>query len=152
MVTSSAKLLASRYPSIDALKEAKKEELLEIPDIGEVVASSIIDYFDDPKNEALLDKLKKLGVNPYSEIVKNDDASLIFKGLSIVLTGKLTKFTREEASAIIEENGGTAATSVSKKTAFVVAGLDAGSKLTKAKALGIEVIDEEEFLKRIPQK
>ncbi len=148
----SAKLLASRYPSIDALKEAKKEELLEIPDIGEVVASSIIDYFDDPKNEALLDKLKKLGVNPYSEIVKTDDASLIFKGLSIVLTGKLTKFTREEASAIIEENGGTAATSVSKNTAFVVAGLDAGSKLTKAKALGIEVIDEEEFLKRIPQK
>lgn len=142
-----AKSLCKKYGSIDELKNAKYEDLVEMNDIGEVIAESIIKYFQDQNHLNLIENLKELGVNPISK--EQDFSVKIFEGMSIVLTGKLEKLTREEASALIEKYGGTAATSVSKKTAMVVAGENAGSKLTKAQALNIKIINEDEFIKII---
>ncbi len=144
-----AKSLIKKYGSIDELKMAKYEDLVDMKDIGEVVAKSIIDYFKNPHHLALIEALKKEGVDPVSNI--QDFSAKIFDGMSIVLTGKLEKLTREEASALIEKYGGTSAGSVSKKTAMVVAGENAGSKLTRAKELNIKIINEDEFIKMIEE-
>ena len=111
------------------------------------MAQSIIDYFQDEDNLRLLAELKELGVNPIAQ--KEAEIPQIFAGMSIVLTGKLETLTRDEATKLIEERGGRSSSSVSKKTDFVVAGSDAGSKLDKAQALGIPVLTEEEFLAKI---
>ncbi|MDD4243557.1 MAG: NAD-dependent DNA ligase LigA [Bacilli bacterium] len=144
-----SKNLAKRYQSIDELKQAGFEELTNIPDIGGVMAQSIIDYFKNDNNLRLLEELKFLGVNPISQ--KEEGIPQIFSGMSIVLTGKLETLSRDEATKLIEERGGRSSSSVSKKTSFVVAGSDAGSKLDKAQALGIPVLTEEEFLAKLKE-
>ena len=140
-----SKNLAKRYHSIDELKQVTLEELLMIPDVGTVMAESIVEYFKNPKNLALIERLKQLGVNPLVE-EKTELKEQIFKDKTIVLTGKLEKFTREEATLLIESLGGRASSSVTKKTTFVVAGADAGSKKQKAIDLGIPILTEDEFL------
>ena len=109
------------------------------------MAQSIVDFFSYPENQELIEKLLAAGVSPQSPEQKSGGA---FSGKSIVVTGTLPHMSRSEAEQLIRDQGGIAASSVSKKTAFVVAGENAGSKLTKAQSLGIEIIDEQELLKR----
>ena len=137
-----AKVLASYYPDLDSLMEATEEELTRVPDIGGITAAFIRNWFDNPQSQDLIERLRKAGVDFKSHEEKKDDR---FAGMTFVLTGALTRFTRDEASAIIESYGGKASGSVSKKTSYVVAGENAGSKLTKAQSLGIPVLSEEEF-------
>ncbi len=137
-----AKVLASYYPDLDSLMEATEEELTRVPDIGGITAAFIRNWFDNPQSQDLIERLRKAGVDFKSHEEKKDDR---FVGMTFVLTGALSKFTRDEASAIIESYGGKASGSVSKKTSYVVAGENAGSKLTKAQSLGIPVLSEEEF-------
>ena len=142
-----AKTLIKKYKSIDELKEAEYADLVVMKDIGEAVTSSIIEYFQNENNLKLIDELKSLGVNPI-----NNEADLgikLFDQMSIVLTGKLEKYSRDEAAEIIERLGGQATSSVSKSTSLVVAGEKAGSKLTKAQNLGIKVINEDEFIEMV---
>ncbi len=137
-----AKVLASYYPDLDSLMEATEEELTRVPDIGGITAAFIRNWFDNPQSQDLIERLRKAGVDFKSHEEKKDDR---FAGMTFVLTGALSKFTRDEASSIIESYGGKASGSVSKKTSYVVAGENAGSKLTKAQSLGIPVLSEEEF-------
>lgn len=137
-----AKTLSKHYSSIKALSETTYEELLSLDDFGEVMAESIILYFENNKNVKLLNKFISYGVNPKS---KNSISSSKFIGMTFVLTGTLPTMSREEASKIIEDNGGKTSSSVSKKTTYVLAGEAAGSKLDKAKSLGVKIISEEEF-------
>lgn len=141
-----SKSLAKTFKTLKNICNATYEELISIPDIGEVMASSIVDYFNQEKNRDLIIKLLELGVEPkeYNEVTFD-----LFLGKTIVLTGTLEKLSRDEGNAIIEKLGGKAASSVSKKTSFVVAGPGAGSKLAKANELGIPVYNEEEFLEMI---
>jgi len=141
-----SKALAKRYYSIDELKKATFEELLTIEDFGDVMASSIVEYFQNEMHLELIEKLKKYGVNP---IAKKFEENYKLAGLTFVLTGTLPSMSRDEASAIIESLGGKTSSSVSKKTSYVLAGTEAGSKLTKAIQLGVEVINEEEFKEMI---
>ena len=138
-----SKNLAKIYHSIDELKNATVEELMSIEDIGQIMAESIKDYFTNPKNLELIEKLKSYGINPISNYIQKDNLPLA--GLTIVVTGTLETMSRDEANSLIEENGGKASSSVSKKTSYVLAGRDAGSKLTKAQSLGVPVISENEF-------
>ncbi len=139
-----SKILAKQYGSLDNLLKASYNDLLNIKDIGEAIANSLVNYM--AKNSDLVRELQSLGINPIEEVNENEQ---IFKGMTIVLTGKLESLTREEATKIIEDMGGNAASSVSKKTSFVVAGSDAGSKKTKAEELNIKIISEQEFLEMI---
>ena len=136
-----AKILAKNYASLKDLENTSLEKLLDIKDIGDAIAGSVISYFKD--NMDIVNGLIERGINPVNELVSNDNA--LFANQTIVLTGRLDSFTREEATKIIEDLGGNVASSVSKKTSFVVCGLDAGSKKTKAEALGVKIISEEEF-------
>lgn len=138
-----SKNLAKIYHSIDELKNATVEELISIEDIGQIMAESIKDYFTNPKNLELIEKLKSYGINPISNYIQKDNLPLA--GLTIVVTGTLETMSRDEANSLIEENGGKASSSVSKKTSYILAGRDAGSKLTKAQSLGVPVISENEF-------
>ena len=140
-----AKILGRAYRSIDELAKASVEELDAIHEIGLTVAESVFNYFQNPRNRELIERLKAAGVK--TEIDGNSSASLDknFAGKTFVLTGKLEKFTRDDAAKLIEDRGGRVASSVSKKTDFVLAGEDAGSKLDKANSLGVKVIDEAEF-------
>jgi DNA ligase (NAD+) len=113
--------------------------------VGEIVAQSVIEFFSFEENRVMIERLLKAGVEPKTTQVKTGDT---FSGMSIVVTGTLPTLSRKEAEDLIRACGGTAASSVSKKTAFVVAGEAAGSKLAKAQALGIEIIDEDELLRR----
>ena len=140
-----ARDLAQRFGTIDRLKAADETMLTDIPDIGEVVAGSITEYFSFPENNQMIDRLFAAGVHPAEMKAAGEG---VFSGLSIVVTGTLPNLSRRQAEDLIRSRGGIAAGSVSKKTAFVVVGEDAGSKLTKARDLGIETIDEEELLKR----
>ena len=137
-----AKVLASYYGDLDELMAADEEALTTIPDIGGITAGFIVDWLQNPQSQDLIHKLRAAGVSFASREEKKDDR---FAGLTFVLTGTLSRFTRDEASAIIESFGGKASSSVSKKTAYVLAGENAGSKLTKAESLGIKIISEEEF-------
>lgn len=137
-----AKVLASHYGTLDELMAADAEVLTTIPDIGAITAGFIVDWFQNPQSQDLISKLRAAGVSFQSREEKKDDR---FSGLTFVLTGTLSRFTRDEASAIIESFGGKASSSVSKKTAYVLAGENAGSKLTKAESLGIKILSEEEF-------
>lgn len=138
-----SKNLAKIYHSIDELKNTTVEELISIEDIGQIMAESIKEYFTNPKNLELIEKLKSYGINPISNYIQKDNLPLA--GLTIVVTGTLETMSRDEANSLIEENGGKASSSVSKKTSYVLAGRDAGSKLTKAQSLGVPVISENEF-------
>lgn len=137
-----AKVLASHFTDLDSLMAAGEEELTAIPDIGGITAGFIINWFSNPQSKDLIEKLRRAGVSFISKEEKKDDR---FSGMSFVLTGTLSRFTRDEASAIIESFGGKTSSSVSKKTSCVLAGENAGSKLTKAESLGIKIISEEEF-------
>ena len=139
----SAKALARKYRSMDNLMNASLEELSVQNDIGEVMAKSIYEFFHEEQTIDLINKLKDAGVNMESLEEESDDNR--FEGMTFVLTGTLTKYSRTEASDIIEKMGGKTSGSVSKKTTYVLAGEDAGSKLTKAQSLGVEVITEEQF-------
>ena len=139
-----AKALATAFGTIDALAKATKEDLVAIPDFGEITADCVLDYFAHPQTIELVEKLKACGVMTTYEVEKADK---IFEGMTFVLTGTLPNLSRDEASAIIERHGGKASSSVSSKTTYVVAGEKAGSKLTKAQNLGVAIIDEETLLK-----
>ena len=143
----SAKTLAKKYKSIDALKNASLEELAETEDVGEIMAKSIFEFFKQEQTIDLLNKLKTANVNMEDKGIDVLDER--FLGKTFVLTGSLEKYTRDEASKIIESFGGKTSSSVSKKTDFVLAGEDAGSKLTKAENLGVTIITEDEFDKMI---
>lgn len=146
-----AKILASNYKNIDALMEAKYEDLKQIRDIGEVIAKSVCEYFSDEENIKLIGELKELGINFNYNLDSSDETS-IFTGKTFVLTGTLDSITRNEAKEKIEFLGGNCTSSVSKKTDVVIAGHDAGSKLTKAQELGITIWDEEKFLMELNGK
>lgn len=137
-----AKDLAKRFQEIDALSSANYEEVLAVQDVGDIIARSIIDYFSDAENLAELNRLKEAGVTPY---YKDKTVGDVFKDQRVVLTGTLVKYKRSEAQKIIESLGGEVSGSVSKLTTMVLAGAEAGSKLDKAVALGIRIINEEEF-------
>ena len=137
------KILAQRFGSLDNLQAATVEELTQVDDIGAITAQSIVDWFASPQSQHLIARLKEAGVNMQAE-QKGEDQR--FAGKTFVLTGTLDRFTRAEATKMIEDRGGKAAGSVSKKTTYVVAGEAAGSKLRKAQELGVPVLTQEEFL------
>ncbi len=137
------KVLASTFGSLDALMAADIQTLTDVPDVGAVTAQSIRDWFDQPEGQAIVEKLRQCGVNFESMRATIDNR---FAGMTFVLTGALTMFTREEATEKIELYGGKAAGSVSKKTTYVVVGENAGSKERKARELGIPILTEQEFL------
>lgn len=141
-----AKVLAGSFEDLDALIAADAEQLTAIPDIGGITAGFIIEWFSLPQSQHLIGRLSAAGVDFTSHEEKRDDR---FAGLTFVLTGTLSDFTRDEASAIIESFGGKASSSVSKKTSYVLAGENAGSKLTKAEGLGIKIISEADFAEMI---
>lgn len=139
-----AKLLAQKYKTLRKLMEQTEEELTKVPDIGGIIAKSVVDYFNDPHHKAIVEELMDLGINTTylgQEIVENEE----FSGKSFVLTGSLTIFTREEAKEKIESLGGKTVDSVSKKTSVVIVGEKPGSKYDKALKLGIPIWTEEEF-------
>ena len=142
-----SKLLARKYRTMDNLSNASFEELSEIKDIGEVMANSIREFFLQQQTQDLLKKLKQAGVN--MNCLEEESTDKRFDGKTFVLTGSLEKYTRKEAEDIIERLGGKTSGSVSKKTDYVLAGEEAGSKLTKAQSLGIQIISEEEFSQMI---
>ena len=140
------KVLASRFGTMDALMNASAEELMEVPDIGEITARFIAQWFAEPQSRHMIERLREAGLNFRSLRVVTDTR---FAGMTFVLTGALSMFTRDEATEKIELFGGKVAGSVSKKTSFVVVGENAGSKERKARELGIPVLSEEEFLAKI---
>ncbi len=137
------KVLARHFGTLDALMVADEQALTEVPDIGGITAASIRSWFDSPQSQHMIERLRNAGVNFESKAEPQDTR---FRGMTFVLTGSLTLFTRQEATEKIEAFGGKASGSVSKKTTYVVAGENAGSKLQKATELGIPVLTEEEFL------
>lgn len=140
------KLLASHFGSLDALMSASVVELQQIPDVGEITAAFIVDWFKQPQSVEMIERLRAAGVNFADKRVITD---MRFAGMTFVLTGALSMFTREEATEKIELFGGKAAGSVSKKTTYVVVGENAGSKERKAKELGIPILSETDFLEMI---
>ncbi len=141
--TKGAQVLARQFRTLDALMAAGEEELTEIPDIGGITARCLTEWFQNPQSQHLIETLRAAGVNFESHQTEAGDK---FSGMTFVLTGTLEQFTRNQAKARIEENGGKVAGSVSKKTSYVVAGAAAGSKLTKAESLGVPILTEGEFL------
>ena len=140
------KVLATHFGSMDALMRASVEELTQVSDVGEVTARNISDWFAQPQSQKLMERLREAGVNFESKRTITDAR---FAGMTFVLTGALTMFTREEATEKIELFGGKASGSVSRKTSYVVVGENAGSKERKARELGIPILSEEEFLQMI---
>jgi len=141
-----AKLLSEKFSSLDKLASASREDILTIDGFGEVMADSVIEYFSLEQSRSLIEELKQKGLNTSSLKTFNDNR---FEGLTFVLTGTLPSMTRNEATEIIESFRGKTSSSVSKKTSYVLAGEDAGSKLTKANSLGIEIINEDQFKEMI---
>lgn len=141
--TRSAEILAARYKTLDALRNASLEDLESVPEIGPVVAASVHDFFQVPENQKLLDDLLAVGLQPAELVVRQaSDGDLPYAGKTFVLTGTLPKRTRSDAEALIKRLGGKVTGSVSKSTSYVVAGADAGSKLTKAQQLNIPILEE----------
>lgn len=139
-----AQILARKYLRLDKLCEASVEEISRVPEVGQVIAASVYRYLHSPAGQQLIDDMKSVGV-VLEQPEEVSTGSKRFDGMTIVVTGKLQRFTRDEIEALIDREGGKPAGSVSKKTSFVVAGEDAGSKLEKAQQLGVKVINEEEF-------
>ena len=150
--TKAAKVLASEFKDLDKLMNATEQELINLEEFGQTMADSVVEFFKEEKNISVIEKLKEAGVN--TKLIESDDADIpkIFEKMKIVLTGTLPTLKRNDAKEIIEKRGGKATSSVSKSTSFVLAGEEAGSKLTKANDLGIKVIDEEKFLQLIDLK
>ncbi|RLB75408.1 MAG: DNA ligase (NAD(+)) LigA, partial [Deltaproteobacteria bacterium] len=144
-----ATVLADAFGSLESLQEASEDDLAEVPEIGPVIAASVYRYFRRAETRRLLRKLKAQGVEPLR--VKRAVSGPL-SGLTFVLTGTLPSMTREEAKRLIEENGGKVASSVSRRTNYVVAGEKPGSKLQKARALGVPVLDQTRFLGLLRRK
>lgn len=140
-----AKALVKVYPNLTEITKAKTEDLLALKDFGPATAQSIIEFMKD--NQNLIDELISLGINPQE--VAATGSQTTFKGMTVVLTGKLQTMSREQASALVEKHGGQTSSSVSKNTSLVVCGTDAGSKKQQAEKLNIKMIDEEQFIKLI---
>ncbi len=143
-----AKILAKRYKELDSLMAASEEELTTIPDIGGIIAKSVVEYFNDNHHRSIVEELKEIGLNTKylgQEVEENSE----FNSKTFVLTGSLQLFTREEAEEKIEQLGGKASSSVSKKTSAVIVGANPGSKYEKAKELGIPIWTEEEFKEKL---
>jgi len=142
---SMAKKLAAELKSIDALKAATVEQLVQIDEIGEGIAQQIVSFFADEKNVAFVERLRGYGLQ-LEAVESNTVVSDKFAGMTIVVSGVFEKYSRDEIKALIEANGGKNATSISKKTSFVVAGENMGpSKLAKCESLGVKIITEAEF-------
>jgi DNA ligase (NAD+) len=141
-----AQILADHYTSMERLAAATSEELADIYEIGEVVAAAIVDWFKQPRNRSLLKRLAEAGLSMEVERSDRQQVARVFEGKQFVLTGTLPSMKREEAKAFIEERGGRVTGSVSKKTDYVVAGAEAGSKLLRAQELGIQIIDQAQLL------
>ena len=137
-----ARVLAQRYGGLEALAKAEREELTQIADLGEVLAGNIVDFFDDPQNQAQLEALAQAGVKPVWQALPQGGP---LEGLSVVVTGTLEGMSRQQAERMIQDLGGKAAGSVSRRTSYVLAGDNPGSKLDKALALGVPVLTLEQF-------
>ena len=144
-----AKQLAKKYRNMDNLMNASLESLNSVDDMGEIMAESVFEFFAQPQTQDLINRLKNYGLN--MEALEEESTDLRFDGKIFVLTGALDKFSRKEAEEIIERFGGKTSSSVSKKTSYVLAGEDSGSKLTKAQELGVQVISEADFEKMIEE-
>jgi DNA ligase (NAD+) len=144
-----AQVLAAAFGSIDAIAAASEDEIDAVPEIGPEIAASVREWFDDTENLALLAKLRAAGVRMADERPASADGPKPLEGLSIVLTGGLESLSREEATQLAQEAGARVASSVSKKTSFVVAGENPGTKYDKAVELGLVILDEAEFLRRL---
>src|SRR6185369_3463616 len=142
-----AKSLGRHFAALDDIQKASLEELTQTEDVGEVIGRSLFGWCREPRNAELLERLRAAGVNFQSHSFQPRASAGPFSGKTFVLTGTLPVLKREEAAARIEALGGKVSGSVSKKTDYLLAGEDAGSKLDKARTLGIKIIDEEEFLK-----
>ena len=145
-----AKILAARFETMENLENASFEDLTNIPDIGDIIAKSIIDYFGNNHNKAIVDELKDLGIN-MKYLGKKVEENELFANKTFVLTGSLELFTRDEAKEIIESLGGKTVDSVSKKTSVVIVGANPGSKYTKAQSLGIEIWSEQDFKDKLEE-
>lgn len=145
----SAELITQKFSSVDELKFATREQLAEIDGVGDKMADSVYEFFHDEDCLKLLEELKSLGINP---VAKNDKKSDVLGGKTFVLTGTLQNMTRDEASEIIKQHGGKTSSSVSKKTDYVLAGENAGSKLDKAQNLGVIILTENDFLRMIEEE
>lgn len=144
-----AKVLAEHFGDLRAISKASKEEVVSLDSMGETIADSLVTYFENEEVHELMDELTKAGVNFEYKGIRTSQLEAVespFKEKTVVLTGKLTHYSREEAKEKIENLGGKVTGSVSKKTDIVVAGEDAGSKLTKAQDLGIEIWDEQQMV------
>lgn len=146
-----AKVLCQKYQTLDNLMRASVEDLTSIPDIGPVIASNIVEYFNDETNQRLIVRLKEYGLNMEYVHTSGNQLDDNFVGKTFVLTGTLTEITRDKASAIIEDRGGKVTSSVTKKTSVVIVGDNPGSKYDKAVTFGIEIWDEEKFLELISE-
>ena len=144
-----AKDIARKFKTFENVKNATSAELLEIKDVGDVIANNIVEFFADSKNIEEINRLINVGVTILEAQNNNVATSGAFVNKTVVLTGTLENYTRQQAKEIIENLGGTVSSSVSKNTDMVIAGSDAGSKLTKANELGVKVINENEFVKLI---
>ena len=147
-----AKVLAKSFNNIDEIINADINRLINLEEFGEIMANSVVQFFREERNLKVIEKLKQAGVNTENITDEDDSIEKIFEGMKIVLTGTLPTLKRNDAKEMIESRGGKATSSVSKSTTFVLAGEEAGSKLTKANELGIKVIDEEKFLELIKLK
>lgn len=143
-----ARVLASHFADLDEISNASYDQLVKLPDFGETVANSVLQFFSQTSTKTLIEQLKKAGVNTQSKVSEksNDDR---FAGKTFVITGTLPSLKRDEATRLIQMHGGKVSNSVSKKTSFVLAGEAAGSKLSKAEQLGITIIDEAEFFQML---
>ena len=142
-----AKILAEHFQNIDELMNAERVRLQEIPEIGPIVAESIRQFFNNSHNRAVISKLKKAGIDPQAEKKKEGR----FSGKVFVFTGEMGKYTRSEAKRLVEEQGGKTSESISKKVDYVVVGANPGSKLQQAESLGIKILTEEEFVKKLKE-
>ncbi|CAN5811263.1 NAD-dependent DNA ligase LigA [soil metagenome] len=149
--TQTAELIAARFRSMDRLRQATAEEIESIDGVGPVIAQSVFDWFQEPRNLELIEALERAGMNVDDGGEGDEEPSTDprWEGLTVVLTGRLDQLTRAEASEMLKRAGARVTSSVSSKTSLVVAGEDAGSKADRARELGVEIIDESEFLNRI---
>jgi DNA ligase (NAD+) len=146
-----ARLLAQHFHSIDTLMKSSQEDIDAIEGIGETTAQSIINFFSNPANQQVLDKLKKAGVPFTEQSAVSGESGGKFEGKNFVFTGALEKYSRDEAGDRVRQHGGKVSGSVSQSTDYVVAGADPGSKYQKAKKLGIKILSEAEFIRMLEE-
>src|SRR5262249_53492871 len=140
-----AQILAKHFGSIEGLEQASKDDLERVSEIGPKLAESIYQFLRQLENRALIERLRAAGLSMKAEAAETPPGEQYLSGKTFVLTGTLDTMTREEAKALIESRGGRVSSSVSKKTSFVVAGRDSGSKLEKARSLGVEIVNEQQL-------